>query len=80
MSQCCMVRLSTFGKLLDFERGKKKLSEVMKESLKKDKLNPILTESHLLALDRRVRIILRTINKCIDERKDYQRVIIDDGH
>lgn len=42
-----------------------RLSDVMRESLLEDQLSPILTEPHLLALDRRLQVILRTVEGCI---------------
>lgn len=38
----------------------------MRESLLQDRLAPVLTEDHLLALDRRLQIILKTVEKCIE--------------
>lgn len=37
----------------------------MRESLSSDPLTPVLAEQHLIALDRRVQIILQEIRKCI---------------
>lgn len=45
-----------------------RLSDVMRESLLEDQLSPVLTEPHLLALDRRLQIILRTVQGCIETR------------
>uniref|UniRef100_A0ACB8EM69 Pseudokinase fam20a n=1 Tax=Sphaerodactylus townsendi TaxID=933632 RepID=A0ACB8EM69_9SAUR len=42
------------------------LSDVMRDSLLRDRLTPVLTEPHLLALDRRLLIILKTVEKCIE--------------
>lgn len=43
-----------------------RLSDVMRESLLEDQLSPVLTEPHLLALDRRLQIILKTVQGCIE--------------
>lgn len=43
-----------------------RLSDMMRESLLEDQLTPILTEPHLLALDRRLHIILRTVEGCLE--------------
>lgn len=60
-----------------------KLSDRMRRSLSRDSLTtraPILTEAHLFALDRRVRIILNTIHKCIqDNGSRHHKVVVDDG-
>ncbi|KAF3853397.1 hypothetical protein F7725_014085 [Dissostichus mawsoni] len=41
------------------------LSDVMRESLKGDSLQPVLTEPHLLALDRRLQKVLRAVQRCV---------------
>lgn len=43
-----------------------RLSDVMRESLLQDRLTPVLTEPHLLALDRRLQIILMAVKRCIE--------------
>lgn len=43
-----------------------KLSDIMRESLLQDRLGPVLTEPHLLALDRRLHIILKAVETCIE--------------
>nr|XP_021192304.2 LOW QUALITY PROTEIN: extracellular serine/threonine protein CG31145 [Helicoverpa armigera] len=64
--QCCLVRHTTLASLLKYHNGVP-LSKVLRESLKKDPVNPILWEPHLAALDRRIVIILDAIRKCIDK-------------
>jgi hypothetical protein len=51
-----------------------RLSDVMRESLLEDQLSPVLTEPHLLALDRRLQIILKTVEDCIEAHGE-RRVI-----
>ena len=53
----------------------------MRTSLQTDVASPILLESHLEALDRRVGIILKHVNKCITKknRPDMNFVVVDDG-
>lgn len=51
-----------------------RLSDVMRESLLEDQLAPVLTEPHLLALDRRLQIILKTVKDCIEAHGE-QRVV-----
>nr|XP_042908499.1 extracellular serine/threonine protein CG31145-like [Parasteatoda tepidariorum] len=65
LEQCCIVRLSTFNKLYEFHAGPRPLSDLMRESLKKDPLYPVLTEPHLLAMDRRVEGVLDVIRRCV---------------
>lgn len=49
-----------------FHNGPKPLSQLMRESMAGDLIEPDLWEPHLTALDRRVRIILNTVRKCIE--------------
>ena len=46
----------------------------MRKSLSKDPVNPVLSEPHLEALDRRVNIILQTVRECVT-RKSSDEVI-----
>ncbi|TMW54272.1 hypothetical protein DOY81_000627 [Sarcophaga bullata] len=65
MLQCCMLRKSTVKKLLEFHNGPKPLSQVMRESMSVDPVNPVLWEPHLTALDRRIVIILQGVRDCV---------------
>lgn len=49
----------------------------MRESLLEDELSPVLTEPHLLALDRRLQIILQTVKGCVEAHGE-QSVIASD--
>lgn len=40
----------------------------MRESLNKDPLTPILLEHHLIALDRRIELVLKEIRKCVAKK------------
>lgn len=53
-----------------------RLSDVMRESLLEDQLSPVLTEPHLLALDRRLQTVLRTVQDCIEAHGE-QSVVAD---
>uniref|UniRef100_A0A2K6GN28 FAM20A golgi associated secretory pathway pseudokinase n=1 Tax=Propithecus coquereli TaxID=379532 RepID=A0A2K6GN28_PROCO len=66
LSQCCMIKRKTLLHLELLAQADYKLSDVMRESLLEDQLAPVLTEPHLLALDRRLQIILRTVERCIE--------------
>lgn len=72
-----MIRYSTFLRLVKLYLGPEKLSALMRKSMAKDRANPILTEKHLHALDRRVVKILTTIHDCI-QTNPYTDVILDD--
>ncbi|RUS71632.1 hypothetical protein EGW08_020602 [Elysia chlorotica] len=83
--QCCMIRLSTLAKLLRLYAGPHSLSHVMRESLTHDTLRPILLESHLDALDRRLSKILHVIHGCLTggpeggPPRPWDEVVVDDG-
>ncbi|CAI9722455.1 Hypothetical predicted protein [Octopus vulgaris] len=77
--QCCLIRYSTIMKLFRFHRGPVPLSQMMQQSLASDSLFPILTKTHLNALDRRVAIILRTVYECVIRGNAVADVIVDDG-
>jgi hypothetical protein len=74
--QCCQINYSTFIKLVKLYLGPERLSYLMRRSLAKDSLSPILTEPHLYALDRRVIKILKEVYKCVREGRDVREVII----
>lgn len=74
MLQCCLIRSSTLETLLKYHNGSKKLSDVMRDTMSRDPIAPVLWDPHLEALDRRVVIILQGVRDClkkveIDERK-----------
>ncbi|XP_014442643.1 pseudokinase FAM20A [Tupaia chinensis] len=66
LSQCCMIKKKTLLHLQLLAQADYRLSDVMRESLLGDQLAPVLTEPHLLALDRRLHIILQTVEGCIE--------------
>lgn len=71
------IKSSTLLRLQLLTRPGYRLSDVMKESLEKDVLQPILTEPHLLALDRRLQKVLRVVQRCI-RRLGRDRVVTED--
>ncbi|CAG7834153.1 unnamed protein product [Allacma fusca] len=85
--QCCVIRKSTLETLLKFHIGPIKLSAALRKSLRKDPLNPILWETHLSALDRRLNLILKHVRQCVTQRKEaatsteqnIDEIIIDDS-
>ena len=72
--QCCMIRQSTLGTLLKFHNGPVSLSASLRKSMANDPVAPVLWEPHLIALDRRVRVILQAIRDCLN-REDSSQVI-----
>ncbi|XP_061561869.1 LOW QUALITY PROTEIN: pseudokinase FAM20A [Phycodurus eques] len=77
LSQCCMIKRSTLLRLQLLAQPQFRLSDVMRESLQKDPLQPILTEAHLSALDRRLLKLLRAVQRCTRKLGDG-RVIAND--
>ena len=73
--QCCQIRYTTFVKLVKLYIGPDKLSSVMRDSLAKDSISPILTEPFLFALDRRVIKVLKEIFTCLQDGKDIDEVL-----
>ncbi|XP_053309326.1 pseudokinase FAM20A [Spea bombifrons] len=62
--QCCRIKEETWLRLKLLALPEYRLSDVMRESLSRDRLLPILTEPHLLALDRRLQKVLRAVDEC----------------
>uniref|UniRef100_A0AAQ5Z862 FAM20 C-terminal domain-containing protein n=1 Tax=Amphiprion ocellaris TaxID=80972 RepID=A0AAQ5Z862_AMPOC len=77
LSQCCMIKRSTLLRLQLLARSEFRLSDVMRESLEGDPLRPVLTEPHLLALDRRLQKVLRVVQRCV-RRLGEEEVITKD--
>lgn len=76
--QCCMIRHSTLTTLLSYISGSSRLSEVMGRSLARDPVHPVLLNSHLTALDRRLGIIVNIVRECLNGRQPAQVIYIDD--
>lgn len=77
LSQCCRVRKSTHLRLQLLAKEDYQLSSLMAESLLRDQLSPILIQSHLQALDRRLRLVLQVLAGCI-EKEGYINVVEED--
>ncbi|XP_043959444.1 extracellular serine/threonine protein kinase FAM20C [Gambusia affinis] len=75
--QCCRVRKSTHLRLQLLAKEEYKLSVLMAESMTRDRLDPILIQPHLDALDRRLRLVLKALSDCID-KEGYGYVVEDD--
>ncbi|XP_064419237.1 extracellular serine/threonine protein kinase FAM20C-like [Latimeria chalumnae] len=74
LQQCCRIKKSTHLRLQLLAMEEYRLSDVMRESLARDSLAPILIEPHLAALDRRLATILRTVKDCLDTKGDEKVV------
>jgi hypothetical protein len=73
--QCCMIRSSTLSTLLSYNSGPVSLSAAMRRSLSVDPVAPVLLDPHLLALDRRVGVILQVVRECVNKADQPQDVI-----
>ncbi|XP_077573736.1 glycosaminoglycan xylosylkinase [Stigmatopora nigra] len=62
--QCCMIRVSTWNRLNLLQGGA--LSAAMRVSLEFDPIRPVLSEPHLLALDRRLAGVAAVIKQCVE--------------
>ncbi|KAM4652506.1 extracellular serine/threonine protein kinase FAM20C-like [Discoglossus pictus] len=77
LQQCCRIKKSTMQRLQLLSTVRYRLSDVMRESLSTDPLSPILSEPHLLALDRRLGISLNVVKRCL-EKNGHKSVVFDD--
>ncbi|KAB1263680.1 Extracellular serine/threonine protein kinase FAM20C, partial [Camelus dromedarius] len=75
LQQCC--RKSTYLRLQLLAREEYKLSLLMAESLRGDRVAPVLYPPHLEALDRRLRVVLQAVRDCVE--RDGLRSIVEDG-
>ncbi|XP_048377022.2 extracellular serine/threonine protein kinase FAM20C-like [Stegostoma tigrinum] len=72
LRQCCRIRRGTFHRLQLLATDHYKLSDVMRESLLSDRLEPVLSEQHLTALNRRLHTILQTIRDCLQQQGGHK--------
>ena len=69
-------RSSTWQRLAEPSVERLSLSELLDWSMRRDPLWPILTPAHLKAIDRRLGIIINTVQQCIDQH-GREKVIVD---
>jgi len=69
------LRASTYEKLKTLKHGNI-LSKRLKKSLEKDPLSPILDDNWFRALERRLKIILDTIDKCAKANGGLEKILI----
>ncbi|XP_074654697.1 glycosaminoglycan xylosylkinase-like [Tubulanus polymorphus] len=74
--QCCIIRRKTYEQLLKFTDGL--LSSLIRRILADDPISPILTDLHLKALDRRLNMLLSTIQQCIQLNGAEENVLVGD--
>lgn len=76
------IRKSTYLRLQLLAKEEYKLSLLMAESLRQDRVAPVLFQPHLEALDRRLRLVLQAVGDCVG-KDGLHRVVDDDlgpGH
>lgn len=76
--QCCRIRLSTWNRFQSIARGKMSLSELLRKATENDPVSPVLSDSHFKAIDRRLKIIVNTVNKCLEDHGEERVLIIED--
>ncbi|MCJ8738234.1 hypothetical protein PDJAM_G00033270 [Pangasius djambal] len=77
LTQCCIIKHSTLLRLQLLLQPEYRLSDVMRESLSRDPLRPILTEPHLQALDRRLERVVRSVSRCVKKFGEAKVVVTD---
>lgn len=65
LRQCCLIRQSTFDRLVFLQNGL--LTKLLQNAMKNEPISPVLDQSHFLAIERRMPIILQTIQNCVDK-------------
>ena len=75
--QCCIVRRSMYNRLMDL-RGEV-LGQVLFNVLQTEPLHPILTPQNYIAVDRRLEMVIKTIDTCI-KNHGTNSVLQDDGY
>ncbi|XP_018092327.1 pseudokinase FAM20A [Xenopus laevis] len=73
--QCCLVKEDTWLRLKLLSTPEYRLSDVMRESLSQDRLQTVLTEPHLLALDRRLQTVLQVVEECVQKHGNGSVII-----
>ncbi|XP_057384683.1 extracellular serine/threonine protein kinase FAM20C [Balaenoptera acutorostrata] len=76
LQQCCRIRRSTYLRLQLLAKEEHKLSLLMAESLRGDRVAPVLFQPHLEALDRRLRVVLQAVRDCVE--KDGLHSVVED--
>ena len=77
IKQCCLLRKTTWKRLHTLRSGV--LSVVLKELLLFDPISPVLSEDHYVAMSRRLEVIIKLVNNCIQEQQDSKLVLITDA-
>ena len=66
--QCCKLRYKTWVVLSHIQNSAEgKLGDLLHDALEEDLLTPVLSDEHYTALDRRLKTIMKSINKCLSD-------------
>ena len=71
----CIELFKNYISISRFHHGPFRLSQLMRQSLSRDPLDPILAAGHYEAMDRRVAITLRVIRHCLSRYEPDQVLI-----
>ncbi|KAM4671481.1 extracellular serine/threonine protein kinase FAM20C-like isoform 1-T1 [Amazona ochrocephala] len=78
LRQCCSIKKSTYLRLQLLATPSYRLSDLLREALATDPLAPVLAESHLRALDRRLGKVLAAVGRCLAGAAHPDKVLVDD--
>lgn len=76
--QCCRIRQSTWNRFRSVKNQKMSLSEILRKSAKDDPLAPVLSDLQFKAIDRRLKIAIDTVEKCIKQYGESAVLISDE--
>lgn len=76
--QCCRIRQSTWHRFRSVKNQKMSLSEILRKSAKDDPLAPVLSDLQFKAIDRRLKIAIDTVEKCIKQYGESAVLISDE--
>ena len=70
------LKKETYERFQQLTRKESLLSDVFRQSLSFDLLSPLLTEDHIMSMDRRLNTVIRTVDKCIEDH-GVENVLVD---
>ena len=76
---CFRIRRSTWNRFRSISKQKTPLSEILRKSTKDDPVAPVLSDLQFKAIDRRLRIAMNTVQRCIEEYGESAVLISDEA-